>query len=159
MSNHQGVVEAVSKNKADFYSIKLPDAWYGTGSKNDPGLRQGDVVKFEWEANGNFRNIKKGTLTKVEGAAPVGNSQPRGFGDDARQKSIIYQSSRKDAIEIVKAAQSAGCLALPAKKGDAFEALLALVDDLTIDLANKATEADITKKANNAVAQGDEFDG
>lgn len=161
MAAHQGVVEFIKPNSAGFYSIKLPDAWYGTGQKNDPGLKQGDVVKFEWEANGNFKNIKKGTLTKVEGAVPAGNSQPRtgGYVPDAdRQKSIIYQSSRKDAVEILKVAQGAGCLILPAKKGDAFETLLALVDDLTVKLANKATVADITMTDNNANKAETSFD-
>ena len=141
MTAHQGVVEFVKPNSAGFYSIKLPDAWYGTGSKSDPGLKQGDVVKFEWEANGNFRNIKKNTLTKVEGAQAQGSSQPKGGGwvpDEDRQKSIVYQSSRANAIETIKVAQAAGILPLPAKKGDAFEALISLVDELTVKFANKA---------------------
>ena len=160
MTAHQGIVEVVTRNKADFYSIKLPDAWYGTGSKTDPGINKGDMVSFEWEANGNFKNVKKGTLTKLEGAPQAGNSQPKAawVPDADRQKSIIYQSSRKDAIAICEVAQAAGVLALPQKKGDGFDALLALVDDLTVQLAVKATTADISGST-VAADDGANFDG
>lgn len=49
--------------------------------------------------------------------------------NDDRQLSIHYQSSRNAAIALVDAALKAGdIIALPAKKADKFDALLALVD-------------------------------
>lgn len=161
MSTHRGVVETVFQNKAGFYAVKLPDGWYGTGSKKDPGLAQGDMIEFTWTSNGQYKNIDPKTLIKLEGA-PSGNNQPRTSGntnswvpDVDRQKSIIYQSSRKDAIEIIKAALSAGCLPLPAKKAEQFDSLLALVDELTVKLAIKATAADLSTET---VVEGVSFD-
>lgn len=146
MSTHKGVVETVIKNKAGYFAVKLPDGWYGTGSKQDPGLAQGDMIQFEWSANGQYKNMDAKTLVKLDDA-PAGTTQPRASGwvpEKDRQKSIIYQSSRKDAIEIIKAASAIGCLPLPTKKADQFDSILALVDELTVKLAIKATEADLS---------------
>ena len=150
MTEHQGVVETVHQNKAGFYSVKLPDGWYGTGTKTAPSLKQGDMIKFEYSMNGQYKNLDIKTLVKLD-SAPAGDTQPKStwVPEKDRQKSIIFQSSRKDAIEIIKTAQAAGCLALPTKKADQFDALLALVDELTVKLAVKATECNIDTDNNN----------
>lgn len=56
------------------------------------------------------------------------------------QKQIQYQASRNAAIEVVKAGIDAGAVALPAAKAKAFDALLALVEEIT-DQFNDATTA------------------
>lgn len=165
MALHEGIVETVIQNKGGFYAVKLPDAWYGTGMKVDPGLKQGDMIKFEYTTNGAFRNMVKNTLTKLPNDAPkAGNAQPKAawVPDADRQKSIIFQSSRKDAIEVAKLALSQNAVALPGKKADQMDALLALIDEITVRYVDTATNSDaIISAYNNAVpVEGVEnFDG
>lgn len=47
------------------------------------------------------------------------------------QRQIQHQASRNSAIELVKVAVQADALALPAKKADKMDALVALVNELT----------------------------
>lgn len=164
MALHEGIVETVIKNKGGFYAIKLPDAWYGTGEKSDPGLRQGDMIKFEYAMNGAFRNIVKNTLTKLPNDAPkAGNAQPKSnwVPDADRQKSIIFQSSRKDAIEVAKLALAQGAVSLPAKKADQMGALMALIDEITARYVDTATNCDalISTYNNTNEVEGEKFDG
>lgn len=113
------------------------DVWYGHGFA-PPKFQEGDTVSFEWTQNGNFKNVLPRTVRVVAGE-PASSPAPQqsqsappargGFGNN--QLAIQYQASRNSAIAVVEAAIRSDSLPLPAKKGDRYDALLALVDDLT----------------------------
>lgn len=75
-------------NKGGFYSLNIDGTYYSFG-KTDPGVRKGDMVEFEVVQNGEYQNVKPGTLKKVEGqVAPAQSSSgasgsaPRSSGGD-----------------------------------------------------------------------------
>lgn len=135
MSGNVVEVKEYAKNIA----LKMDDGQFYGGFKNADktltSVNQGDSVTFEFETNGKFNNIKPGSIQKgAASAAPAkakgGAPQQSNF-NDTRQLSIHYQSSRNAAIAFVEAAIKADALALPAKKGDKFDALLALTKEVT----------------------------
>lgn len=151
MANVTGIVQRKNgkptRNGKMMYSIQVDGNWYG-GMFDDPGCNEGDTVSFESSQNGNFINVQKGTLQVVQNnapsQAPAQQGQTGGQGgnrdeywnsrakaDEARQVSIVYQSSRKDAIEVAKAMIENDLVAQPAKKGDKYDWFVGLVDVLT----------------------------
>lgn len=99
-----------------------------TASENDRGYLQADEVK----ALKNAPARSGGSAT----AAPSGNVS-------TTQRSIHYQSSRKDAIEVLKLLTSQDALPLSSAKTKAGEAkrydeIMALVDKLTVRFFNDA---------------------
>ena len=112
-----------------------------------PGFNEGQWIKADVVQNGQYFNYNKGSPVKVQdGPAPkVTTSAPvasgggggGGYNDPARQASIIYQSSRKDAIEFVKILAQADALPISAAKSKSAEAkrfdqLKDIVDKLTV---------------------------
>jgi len=155
----QGNVEVITKNKAGFWNVKLDDEqWYGIG-KSSQGIEKGQVIKFPWKANGNFKNSTADVEVVSAGASPS-YSGGTSTGGDNRQNSIIYQSSRKDAIEFVKLAIDTGAITLPAKKAAKMEALEQFIlntTELFAVLAANPTFQDRVQEILNSV-EGDEFD-
>jgi hypothetical protein len=117
------------------------DNWLGFGFDSPP-CKEGDYVKIEAEkdAKGYFKVSKVEVLKNPPAkSAPVATAtgQKEGSYVDNRQSSIHYQSSRKDAIEIVKTLISMDALPITAAKtkaGEAkrYEEIMALVDKLTV---------------------------
>lgn len=149
MANIQGVVarklEKPTRNGKVMYTIQVDGNYYG-GMFDDPGCKEGDTVSFESSQNGNFNNVQKGTLQVVQNNNPAPQAQAGGNGqggnrdeywnsrakaDEARQVSIVYQSSRKDAIEVAKAMIENDLVSQPTKKGDKYDWFVGLVDVLT----------------------------
>jgi len=131
-----GKVEAISakpRGNGTAYGIKMSDGnWYGHGF-TAPVFAKGDSISFSWDANGAFKNIDISTVTKEQQQqAPVqssGGKSSGGYNDT--QISIQYQSSRKDAIEVIGVALAHDALPLPTKKSDRYDAIVAAVNDLT----------------------------
>lgn len=122
------VVERPSKykwpngqQKASMWSMRVDNVNYGCKNTKPPA--EGTYVQFEasqndagyWDADGT--SIKPSDMAPaptpaavpqqaaasfVPQAAPAGRS-PGAIAADTRQDSIIYQSSRKDALELIKA--------------------------------------------------------
>lgn len=150
MANVTGVVQRKNskpiRNGGQMFSIQVDGNWYG-GMFDDPGCNEGDTISFESSQNGRFLNVQKGTLQVVQNNAPSQAPAPQGGGqtggqredywnsrakaDEARQVSITYQSSRKDAVEVAKALVENDMVAQPTKKGDKYDWFLGLVDVLT----------------------------
>lgn len=138
----QGVIENVSTKNGmgkngpwTMYSMQVSGEWYGCGFKALQA-RQGDYVSFDFEQSGNFKNAKN---VKVV-APPAGGQQPAAAPQaqaqgvsvvNKRDVSIQYQSSRKDAIQVLDLLIKHDAVSLPAKKADKFDAALALLDELT----------------------------
>lgn len=83
------------------------------------------------------------------------------------QKQIQYQAARNSAIEVIKVGVQAGAVKLPAAKDKALDALLALVDEVTIqydaavsDVANPQPKANTQQRMAPPEEQsgGEEFD-
>ncbi len=104
----KGTVKVVKQNDYKFYSVKIDDTWYGTGAKNDPKVVAGDYVEGEYELEkGKYKTITKAGLVKAKGTEPTtgtstGGAPATGGGSTmswaAKDDSIRYQSSRKDAL-------------------------------------------------------------
>lgn len=62
-------------NKGGFYSLNIDGTYYSFG-KTDPGVRKGDMVEFEVVQNGEYQNVKPGTLKKVDQAEPTQTGKP-----------------------------------------------------------------------------------
>lgn len=152
-----GAIERVSERTTQYgvmYDVEINGKRYGHG-KIKPKFLAGDCVKFSVLRNGQYTNVKPGTMEKhdVEESSPAtavlgkvettGAAQPPTTPypgrvtfeskEDSRQNSIILQSARKDAIEVTKLLLQADATGIKAKDTWAtkHELLLALVNDLT----------------------------
>ena len=148
----QGIVETFSAKttaksgaplKSPLFSFKLNGEWYGCGFKN-PEIKEGDNIAFsyeegQWGKECNVNSITKGAAQAAE-AGTGSVARP-----DARQESIVYQSSRKDAINVLALAAERELIKLP--KSGGYDALLGMVDDLTLDFARKAIKPDLSAEA------------
>lgn len=135
----KGLVESVKSNEGKFgpmFTIYVGGVGYGTG-KNSMGASSGDYVEFTATQNDRgYWNVDKGTLkpaTAPAGAsAPAQNKPTTAPVGDARQDSIVFQSSRKDALEFVKILQAAGKIDFGKSKGaDSISILETYVDKFT----------------------------
>lgn len=158
-----GVVEEVSSRVGAYgtmYSIKVDGTWYGAGNIK-PG-EKGDTLKFSAYKNGQYWNAKqfekveavttapvaeqpaetvKPTTTSITTtAAPVRQEYSKPF--DERQSSIVFQSSRNTALELVKllVANEAAGFTKSDKGKDKHEKIVALHDDLTTRLYHQAMD-------------------
>lgn len=122
------VVERTTKF-GPFYSIQLQGTYYGLG-KSANGVSDGDNVEFIATQNEKgFWDIQKGSLKPI--AAPVVSDKPQpATGEtkssytDTRQDSIVYQSSRKDAIEFVTLLVEQGMIDFGKAKGADKQAIV-----------------------------------
>lgn len=132
MSDVTGTVEVVTtRGKAT--NIKVGDEWYGCGFKGFP-YSKGDTVSFDVIQRGKYKNVDMDSLKKVEGASSNSSSASNysPASNDNRQKSIAFQSSRKDAIEVAKIAVANELISIPAAKAKRLDVVLALIDELTV---------------------------
>lgn len=139
MSNVTGVVDRIYDN-GKAYNLCMGDVWYGYGFKSDgaPEFSEGQTISFDYVDRGKFKNINKASIKVEQAAQPGGDAgASKGTGRvDARQLSIQYQSSRNAAIELVGIMLQNSAVSLPAKKAEQFDAVVALVDDLTVKFHN-----------------------
>lgn len=152
--NIQGQVERLSSKSGvsaagkawNSYSMLLNGVWYS--SFQPIQAQEGQMVSFDAVQKGNFWNIN-GAVQATGGASPAPAPQaqqqaPAGPAPASpRDISILYQSSRKDAIPTLALLLEQGAIKLPAdtKKADRYDAILALVDELTARFYLKAKAA------------------
>ncbi len=129
----KGELKVLKANDHGFYSVKIDNTWYGLGTKKQPdGIAVGDIVEGEFELEkGKYKTITKAGLTKAAKAAPTGAAGSAGTTSSswqAKDDSIRYQSSRKDALAFysIPGALSATGFdkAKPAEKIGVLEALI-----------------------------------
>lgn len=113
-----------------------------------PTVQKGDYVKIETEEDGKgYQKVKtcvqlKNPPAKAQPATKAVSAPSGGSSFDVnRQKSIHYQSSRKDAIEVLGLLIAKDALPMTAAKtkaGEAarYEEIMALVDKLTVRYFN-----------------------
>jgi len=104
----------------------------------------GDNVEIDYvlDQSGKYKNGKgvkllknMTTPTAVKGSSALDKAANRDF-------RITYAGSRNTAIAFAKLALDAGAITLPKKTADIEGALLSYVDQLTIEFANKAWNAE-----------------
>lgn len=131
-----GVIQDIrSRNTSvgDMYDIVVDGNTYGVGKYAPRGVQRGDTVSFTSEARGNYKNVAKGTLRKVEameapktisGDAPLRALPPT---DAERQGIISRQAALNTAVAFVSALTAAECVPLPARNADRLAYCNALV--------------------------------
>ena len=153
MSNEDTVIGAIehitsrTTSYGEMYDVEINGKRYGHG-KVKPKFLAGDCVKFSVLRNGQYMNVRPGTMEKHDVAQPTPATTvlaavekaptPTSGGtyaskEDSRQNSIVLQSARKDAIEVTKLLLQADACGIKAKDTWAtkHELLLGLVNDLT----------------------------
>jgi hypothetical protein len=140
-------------NNGKAYNVVVNGDWYGYGFE-EPSFTAGQTISFNYRENGKFKNIDKASV-QVSGSAapaksaPVANAAPAR--NDDRQLSIVHQSSRNAAIELVGVLLQNSAVSMPAKKADQADAVWALVTHYTNLLHN---EHDKTIEAGGPTPEG-----
>jgi hypothetical protein len=123
-------------NGGTAYNVEVNGTWYGCGF-DDPGAGEGDYVRFDAEQKGKYMNASN--IVKMD--PPAGESKPKAP-VNAREVSIAFQSSRKDAIAMVGVLLQHEVLAYPktAKQGEKVDSILAFTDSLAARYYNTLQE-------------------
>lgn len=125
----QGRVDYINERDTrvgKMYSIKVGGTNYGVGKYPPRGIAEGDMVEFGVEYNGNYANVARGSLRKVEGssappASPQASSGPQKVGAfDQRQNIISKQAALNTALAFLEFAHKAEKLPVPAAKNQGF---------------------------------------
>src|SRR5690606_20602215 len=98
----QGKIQYLNEKEGKFgtmYSIKVDGTNYGIGKYPPRGVEQGDSVEFEVEYNGNWPNVAKGTLRKIEGAPAA--APPAARGEAAPAKAAWAGGRNADTQDII----------------------------------------------------------
>lgn len=149
------------------YSGKMKDAngreydeWISFGF-DDPGLKEGDYAEIETEADGKYNkatSIKK--IDKPQASSPAsgnGANVPSTGVGTARDASIQYQSSRKDALAFIQLLADADALPLSGAKTAAGvakrnEELHQILDKYTVQFYNDVASGRILESVEDAGA-------
>lgn len=108
------------------YSLKVDGTNYGVGIYPPRGIEQGDTVEFEVEYNGNWPNVARGTLRKIEGGAPARSSppsrtaSPKANAFDDRQDIISKQAALNTALAFLELANKNETLPVPKSKNQGY---------------------------------------
>ena len=120
---------------ATVYSMRVSGEWYGCGF-NEPVGKEGDVVEFDVVMNGQYTNAEN--ITLADAATPTDTAEtasPQPEFVNKRDVSIQFQSSRKDAIQIVGIMLANDALPIKATKPeDKYDIILATTKELTNQL-------------------------
>jgi hypothetical protein len=131
MSKVTAVLEKAN-NRNGYWSILVDGNWYST-YKTDHSDKEGRTVEVEFDAvtknNKTFYNAKSVTVVESAPAPASGPGNSGGNSYDARQQSIVLQSSFKTAAEVVSAALAADAIAFGnAKKADKLDMIMDCVE-------------------------------
>ncbi len=139
----QGKVAFVNERNwqgKNLYSFKLADdeALYVCGTSK-PQISKGDFVTFEANPNPKGQMVvnlasleaKKVEVVSAGSAGKAAWGGKSGYNDDKRQRTIEWQAARNSAIAAAQVVLSNGALKLPAKESAKYEAVMALIGELT----------------------------
>lgn len=119
------VIQSMRKDKK---GVKISDVWYNAKPADLDGLAWKDTVEVEVDGKDLVSIKKVGGEEKTPYKKKGGGFPPA---DPNRQATIVYQSSRKDAIQVAVSLLAADILPFPAAKGKKHDAFMAYVDQLT----------------------------
>lgn len=147
MAKFNGVVQKVYEKTFDdgnkAYSIKLEGSplYFRMGKKRNAGtVEPGNTIEFFGEQTDEKSAKVTSEITASKKAAPQETSQAAtggktygsgSNGGDDRNASIVYQSSRKDALTLVGILLQANAVAVPAAAAKKLAFIEALVDRYT----------------------------
>jgi len=116
MAKRKGTVSKIGKSKYSYF-IQLDGDQHYFNTKYDPKCGVGDIVGVEFEQKGEQRSQIKQIKVLEDNGAPKGYQEGEKFSAGGggssnsgggyetgpnRQDSIVYQSSRKDALQMVQ---------------------------------------------------------
>lgn len=129
----QGQVQDIKGKQTkvgEMFDLKVNGDYYGVGKYPPRDVGVGDYVEFVMEQNGNFRNVGRGTLRKIDkpvGAPAAPTTQKVGMSWDDKQTVISRQAALNTSIAFVKMAVDAGAVKLPTVVSAQYDALEAMV--------------------------------
>lgn len=153
MSKCKGTVSGCGKGKFSYFITLQEKEGYYFNTKFEPKCGKGDVVGIEYESKADNRgNIKRvevleknsngyeDTSKKADSgfSALPGSSKSAGGGD--RQDSIVWQSSRKDALVAAGLILQVEAYALKGKPDEKRVQLDGLIDEITARYFADATD-------------------
>lgn len=154
MNQGKGKVEFVKKNDSGYYSLLVDETWYGAG-KSAPQCKKDDVISFIYTMNGKYSNIDPASIKVEESTVSQGKSVASAAGgnkndywenrfafDVEKEKAYRFRAHRATAVNVAELMIEQGIVSLPTKKADQYDAVLALIDELTTHYV----EADGPKK-------------
>lgn len=113
------------------YNLEIDGQWYGHGF-NKPNAHEGQYVEFDVIQKGQYKNAENlRAAVSTPPAASSGSKAPASIPVNNRDVSIQYQSSHKDAIQVLDVLLKNDAVKLPAKQADKYDAAMALVDEIT----------------------------
>lgn len=146
-----GVLENIAEKQTSYgvmFDVFVNGQKFGAG-KVKPKFEKGDCIKFKVSRNGQWANVVPGSMEKHEGAAPTASttlvetldkpvtnsvvSRTYEEKESDRQRSILFQSARKDAIEVAKLMVQAECIGFKStsKWAEKHDIVVAKINDLT----------------------------
>lgn len=144
MGSYSGVIKRVHEKNGRMSFLMDNDEWYGLGHAKKEGAAEGDTAKFDYDMNGKYMNVIKGTckLKKGKGSAGAGGGGGSSYAqkekywadkdirDIETQKKISFAGALNTAVSMANAMIAADLLKLGGKKADAWNAYEAFVNDL-----------------------------
>ena len=152
MSKAKGTVSGCGKGKYSYFITLNEREGFYFNTKYEPKCGKGDVVGIDYEQKGDSRgNVKKvvvleknsngyeDTSGKFSGGGGSGGSSGGGTGGGDRQDSIVFQSSRKDALVAAGLLIQTETVKIP--KGDKGRIVIeALIDEITVRFFKDASD-------------------
>ncbi len=146
MSRKKGTVTSVGKSQYSYF-IQLDGDQFYYNTKFEPKCGKDDVVGITFTKT----DEKRGNISKVEileknssGYKPTSSASSyvgsQRAGGDNRQESIVYQSSRKDALQLAVILLTADAFATKGKPDAKRVQIEALIDELTARLFKDAID-------------------
>lgn len=160
MNTNKGTVQSIGTKQVntkfgvkETFNLKINGEWYSAGFKR-PDVAENDYIQFTWTANGNYKNIDVASILKVANdtsqrspSVPTGVTMSKDdyWGrkeerDLETQQRIQLQSARNSAIAAVKLLLDVGAVKIPAAQNKKYDAVLALVDEVTAKYYNDTVE-------------------
>ena len=165
----EGVVAVIMDSKFDDTKrIKLEDGgWYGASEDMASRIRKGATVKLKVERRGKNTLVQavKELSPPAEGSSSGGGRSGGGAGrrggyqaDPAREASIHYQSSRKDALALLAIQAELGILKLGSKAAEKENVLMAKLDILTAAFHEDIGTLGAVKRVQEEADEDEDFD-
>lgn len=138
------------------------EKFYRCGKKRFEGIvEKGNTIEFDYSTISD--SASKVTNTPKLASAKAAGGGGSSSGNSSTSNDIHYQSSRKDAVEFLKAVLSVGAIKLPAKESGKLEVLEKALDHYTAafyaDVETKGAVARVKgPKPADEDAEGDEAD-
>lgn len=171
-SKRKGKVSKIGKSKYSYY-IQLDGDGFYFNTKFDPKCGVGDVVGITFDRKGDQRGQIKDVKLLEDNGGPKGYQESSGgsggggrggsyAADPDRQASIVYQSSRKDALVAADLILSNDAIKMPKAVDGRRTVIEELIDELTLKFFAAASDPKAATKPASKVEDdaegGDDWD-